>query len=561
MKLSPCSRTQAIGACLLGVICVSTSRAEVTWTAGSKKDFRWSNPENWTGSTEPGRNVDVVLPTALPNPGKLPVSDAIVLTPGDSANSLVANASCTLSAGSLDLSDGKFDVAAGAKLHADSILKGNDLTKVGPGTLSLFGSNSYTGAVNVDGGTINVWGDQSGATGGWSLKGRDSAATPPENRNATTVNIMAGSSLAVAAGRKVELGNRTSNGGFALQMINVSGAVKNAGSLYVGRSATLNIENGGVWTQSGSATIESQGGGKAAMSVNPGGSFVYTSKIPFKISGKVSKLETAVTINGGDLTTGAQFLNEGSAPISHLILTNGGTLRLSADIPDLFAKEGSPIDLQMGFGGGIIDTQSHSMSVSVPVTDAATQKGSLTKVGDGALTLSASNPYTGDTFVNGGVLMLSGSLAGAAIISNYAMLGGTGSAAGITVNATGTLAPGGSVIGAISAGNLALNHAANLQVDVSGAVSDLANVSGKVSLEGEVALHVSLRERAKAGAAYVILHSMGGVAGYSDGARFAYSGNVLEEGEKFTVQSGTVSQAFRISYGANGGKDVVLTAE
>ena len=44
------------------------------------------------------------------------------------------------------------------------------------------------------------------------------------------------------------------------------------------------------------------------------------------------------------------------------------------------------------------------------------------------------------------------------------------------------------------------------------------------------------------------------------GSGFAFSGNLLSEGEVFTATSGADSQMFQITYAGGTGNDVVLTA-
>jgi hypothetical protein len=49
-------------------------------------------------------------------------------------------------------------------------------------------------------------------------------------------------------------------------------------------------------------------------------------------------------------------------------------------------------------------------------------------------------------------------------------------------------------------------------------------------------------------------------AGYIGGARFSYLGNLLDEGETFSVTTGAFTQELQISYAADGGKDVTVHA-
>ena len=70
--------------------------------------------------------------------------------------------------------------------------------------------------------------------------------------------------------------------------------------------------------------------------------------------------------------------------------------------------------------------------------------GSLEKVGTGTLTLSGTNTYTGVTFVNGGTLLVTGSIASSVgvVVDNGATLGGTGTVPLTSLLNGAVLAPG-----------------------------------------------------------------------------------------------------------------------
>ena len=70
--------------------------------------------------------------------------------------------------------------------------------------------------------------------------------------------------------------------------------------------------------------------------------------------------------------------------------------------------------------------------------------GSLEKVGTGTLTLSGTNTYTGVTFVSGGTLLVTGSIASSfgVVVDNGATLGGTGTVALTSLLNGAVLAPG-----------------------------------------------------------------------------------------------------------------------
>ena len=126
----------------------------------------------------------------------------------------------------------------------------------------------------------------------------------------------------------------------------------------------------------------------------------------------------------------------------------------------------------------------------------------------------------------------------------------------------GTLAPGGiSVdVGTLNTGAVSFDDGSifSLQLDATGI--DKANVTGAVTLAGTTTLSLTLEADPFDSLTYTILDSTTGVNGYAGGARFAYLGNSLDEGETFTVTSGLFSQEFQITYAADGGTNVALLA-
>ena len=363
------------------------------------------------------------------------------------------------------------------------------VTKLGTNTLVLSGPNTYTGGTLVANGAVNVLNDQSAATGGWTISDSGLPASGT-GTNTPTANFQAGSTVVIASGKAVSLSTGNSFG--EIMTINAAGTVTNNGTLSDARQSAVNINSGGNWTQNGTMSVATSGltYGSASMTVNTGGTFTYTGSSAITLGPSSGGSGNAsLTVAGGTFVTGMGFSDTvtsgtGSA---NLVLSTGGTLRLSANIATLATvSAGGILNVNVGTGGGTIDTNGFSTTISQGIANVSGQTGSLTKAGNGKLTLSnASNAYTGTTTVNGGTLVVSGSLSGTTSVSvaSGATLasGATGSittAAGGNISVSGTLAPGD--IGAVgtltlapgTGGQLSFASGSTLALDISGANSD-----------------------------------------------------------------------------------------
>ncbi|MEZ0255746.1 MAG: autotransporter-associated beta strand repeat-containing protein [Chthoniobacter sp.] len=184
---------------------------------------------------------------------------------------------------------------------------------------------------------------------------------------------------------------------------------------------------------------------------------------------------SVTSINGGVLSiNSASALGNGSA--TNTIAMSGGTLRSTGASVDL----GVTRAVSIGFSGATLDVGgSNSLVVSGAISGVASA--ALNKTGTGTVTISStSNTFTGDTNVNGGKVVVSGSLAGNVNVASGTILasGANFSSQVAAINAIsdasggGTVAPGDtggvadlSTVGQLNAtGNVALGTASTLGV-------------------------------------------------------------------------------------------------
>jgi len=471
-------------------------QATVTVTgAGST----WTNSDSlWVGYDGTGTLNVTNGGTVLSNTGALGVSAGAV------GNALISGTgSSWQSTGRITLGSGgtgNLRVEAGATVSShDSIIgdssQGNAVvTGVGSswtdsgqltvgsyaaGTLriedgaSVTSNQGYVGAGAGSNGTVTV----TGAGSNWLV-----------STSSITIGNFGIGSLAIEAGARVRaeggilIGmDAGSSGTLALQGTAADRAVLETSGIRAGLG-TVNVTLDGALLR---ATADSNAFfdgfdtrdvtiGANGVAIDTDGHNIFVSPRFVGIGGLVKDGAGALVLSGDSIYTGGTTINAGV-----LQLGAGGT---TGSVTGAIANNG-----ELWF------YRSDNVTSANPISGS----GSITKFGANTLTLTGTNSYAGATNVNGGTLLVNGDQSAATGLTTVlagATLGGTGILGGsVDMSAGGTLAAGSNGVGTLTInGNLALGGTSHLAFDlgqagaVGGALNDLVNVGGNLTLDGTI---------------------------------------------------------------------------
>jgi autotransporter-associated beta strand protein len=441
-----------------------------------------------------------------------------VETPGTSGplGNQLANAagSIILNGGTLQYSaanqfdySGRFSTAANQQYRGDTngqnvtwaanlASTGGSLVKSGAGTLTIPGTNTYTGTTNVNAGTLAI----SGST-------NTGAGIVTVGSAAATLNVLAGGSLTTTG--TLNLGSTVS--GHAL--IVATGGTVNVGSINNPWGANYTIDgtltSTGTWTVSTNRTSDTfNGTGTITAAALTFGNFTtginYTGSGTITITGAItiasnaagapSYTQSSGTLNAGsillgDANTGSRTFNLNGGRVNlgsgGIAATGAGastrTVNLGAGILGASANWASSLPMTLTAATtptiNTLDSVDNTTPRTITLSGVLSGSGSLTKAGEGTLSLSALNSFSGNVTVNGGVL--AGTLAASGGNSAF---GASNTSRTITVNTGGTLRFD---AGNVFSGNFSSNAVPNLNV-VGGTVANAApatnNALGNVTL-------------------------------------------------------------------------------
>lgn len=303
----------------------------------------------------------------------------------------------------------------------DATNKGG-ITKNGAGTLTLNGTNTYTGSTTVSAGTLSI---SSVANGG--LNSNLGASS-----NASSNLVLGGGTLSytgtsASTDRNFTLTNGTTS------------------TISVGTFTTLTLSGGAA---AGNGSFTKAGAGELALT---GGS-----------SHSGTTMVSAGTLSLGNLNAlQNSTLNTGSSGSSGVVFTVAGT-----NTYNLGGLAGSN-NLNIGVNSISIGSNNADTTYSAVISSSG---GGVTKTGSGTLTLNGTNTYTGTTTVNNGTLALSstGSIASSSVlkIASGATFDVKAKSGGFTLNNPLTIDVDVANAGKLDATGVALTYGGNLTLNI-----------------------------------------------------------------------------------------------
>jgi autotransporter-associated beta strand protein len=386
------------------------------------------------------------------------------------------------------------DLYFNAQAAATVNLGGFTVNKTGGGTVNFNGGHTMSnGTINLNQGTIRFGGGSTRAgliDNTVTLNVAGGATLRFQSNNAASTTMAGALNLADTSTVQFTSSNNTNN------HVTVSGPVSVAGTVAMG-NVTQPISGSNSATSGQPNEISGNITGNASAILNLTNTNTNANSI-LVLSGDNSGFLGNVSMNSG---AGNRIfrMSTNSAGSSSATWTVGGGNTLQVGNP-IGTATGASVQLGTFNGAGTVNNPAAATTSTVNIGAGAfsgvlangTGTLALTKTGNGTLTLTGANTYTGNTTISGGTLLVTspGSLAGTAVsVSANGKLGGNGTIAGAVTVSGGILSPGTSP-GTLTVGSLILESLSSLPFDldtpgiIDSNVNDLIAVTNALTLDG-----------------------------------------------------------------------------
>jgi fibronectin-binding autotransporter adhesin len=370
------------------------------WTGVESAD--WMDGRNWSGGAPPTTG-DVYINTVSPHP--------TIIGYGNTART-VSIGWMAIGADTNATANGNLIIQSGSTLTSRSwVVTAN---RGGSATMTVTGAGS---AWNIDRGGLELGYNNAASVGRVIIA----------DQGTLTIGALfyiggAGS----GGGNNVNSSLEVSSGG---QFI-TNGAAQIAGKYTgdAGTAGTLTVTGSGSrWTANNQAIkVGYSGSGRSSagttggtLNIADGGTVTANAGI---VIADTSSATGTLNLHNGILETPSLRAGNGAKQVNF----NGGTLRALAGSAD-FISGFTGAEFNLAAGGMTVDSNGFDIA-SASVFSGV---GGLTKKGDGTLTLSANNTYSGGTTINAGTLRLNGTLAsGVTATGGASVLTGDGAVSG-----------------------------------------------------------------------------------------------------------------------------------
>jgi fibronectin-binding autotransporter adhesin len=381
-------------------------------------------------------------------------------------NNVALSATCTITAND--------PLSAGTKLIVRGVISGTGfgINKAGPGKMVLSGVNTYSGVTTVNSGTLEIAGGSIGVN-------QTSAPNIQISPNAGDDGTLLVSNGTVYADRVIIGGNVANNNGGNGTLNQTGGTIYSREWFTVGSisTGTYNMSGGTLYLTGQNMEVGNFSGTTGTVNISGSAAIKICNSRPINLGANNNCTAGTINQNGGTITFysdagttvgGTGVLNLGAAGTSSGLFEyylNGGTLT----VPTI-SRNASTGNLSQGyfyFNGGtlkaagsntnwmgnlspsavmIMDDGAYidSNGFDVTISQSLWGSGNLVKQGNGTLTLSGSNAYSGDTEVTGGKLSIAGSLSSNVTVTNGTLDGIGYVPAAIVPDGTGGIIANGS---------------------------------------------------------------------------------------------------------------------